>query len=53
MPFEFDPAKSAENKRKHGIDFSEAQLLWADDALIEVPAKVSDEPRKGRGDCDL
>ena len=45
MGFEFDPAKSAENKRKHGIDFEAAQALWADDALIEIPARVVDEPR--------
>ena len=45
MGFEYDPTKSAENKRKHGIDFEEAQILWGDDALIEIPAKVVDEPR--------
>jgi hypothetical protein len=45
MRFEYDPAKSAENKRKHGIDFEEAQALWGDDALIEIPAKVVDEPQ--------
>jgi len=28
MKFEFDPAKSASNKQKHGIDFVEAQALW-------------------------
>ena len=26
--FEFDPAKSAANRDKHGIDFVEAQGLW-------------------------
>lgn len=26
--FEFDPAKSAANKAKHGIDFDEVQALW-------------------------
>jgi uncharacterized protein len=45
MDFEFDPAKSAENKRKHGLDFEEAQALWADSALVEIPARVADEPR--------
>jgi hypothetical protein len=30
MGFEYDPDKSAENKRKHGIDFEVAQRLWAD-----------------------
>jgi uncharacterized DUF497 family protein len=27
MDFEYDPAKSDENKRKHGIDFEDAQAL--------------------------
>jgi uncharacterized DUF497 family protein len=45
MNFEFDAAKRAENKRKHGLDFEEAQALWADSALIEIPARVVDEPR--------
>lgn len=45
MEFEFDPAKSQANKAKHGIDFIEAQLLWLDGMLLEVPARTSDEPR--------
>jgi uncharacterized DUF497 family protein len=45
MGFEYDPEKSAENKRKHGVDFEEAQALWSDPALLEIPARVSDEPR--------
>lgn len=45
MDFEFDPAKSAANKARHGVDFVEAQRLWPDEALIEVPAKTEDEPR--------
>ena len=45
MGFEYDPEKSAENKRKHGLDFEEAQALWNDAALVEVPARVTDEPR--------
>ena len=28
MEFEFDPAKSAANRDKHGLDFVEAQGLW-------------------------
>jgi uncharacterized protein len=39
MLFEFDPAKSAANKQKHGIDFKEATALWEDDNGLEVPAK--------------
>jgi uncharacterized DUF497 family protein len=45
MSFEYDLEKSAENKRKHGIDFEEAQALWADPALVEIPARTSDEAR--------
>lgn len=45
MEFEFDPAKSASNKQKHGIDFHKAQSLWNDPDLIEVPVKTSDEER--------
>ena len=45
MGFEYDPEKSAENKRKHGIDFEYAQALWSDPALLEIPARVVDEPR--------
>jgi uncharacterized DUF497 family protein len=30
MVFEYDPNKSADNKRRHGIDFDDAQRLWAD-----------------------
>lgn len=45
MEFEFDPQKSASNKIKHGIDFNEAQELWNDPDLVEIPVKTSDEPR--------
>ncbi len=45
MIFEFDLEKSAGNKAKHGIDFVEAQSLWSDPELVEVPVKVLDEPR--------
>ncbi|MCB1690136.1 MAG: BrnT family toxin, partial [Halioglobus sp.] len=36
--FEFDERKSSSNRRKHGIDFVEAQALWSDPYLIEIPA---------------
>jgi uncharacterized DUF497 family protein len=39
MEFEFDPAKSAANKDKHGIDFVEAQALWLDGGLEVVLSK--------------
>ncbi|MCC7202255.1 MAG: BrnT family toxin [Nitrospirae bacterium] len=45
MEFEFDPEKSNINKIKHGIDFTEAQAIWDDPDFIEIPVKVSDEPR--------
>ncbi|MFN2353687.1 MAG: BrnT family toxin [Desulfopila sp.] len=46
MEFEYDPNKSEANKVKHGIDFKEAQALWNDPDLLEIPSKnVQDEPR--------
>ena len=45
MQFEFDKKKSRNNKMKHGIDFSEAQALWDDPDLVEIPVQTSDEPR--------
>ena len=45
LQFEFDLTKSRANKAKHGIDFVEAQALWDDTDLIEVPARTEDEPR--------
>lgn len=32
--FEWDPAKDAENQRKHGVSFSEAQLAFLDPARL-------------------
>lgn len=43
--FEFDEAKSQSNRKKHGIDFITAQALWDDPNLLEIPARVFDEPR--------
>jgi len=46
MKFEFDPQKSRSNKQKHGIDFVDAQSLWDDWDLLEIPAKtIEDEGR--------
>lgn len=42
MKFVFDPAKSAANKDKHGIDFVDAQALWDDP---DCPARSATEPR--------
>ena len=43
--FEFDESKSQANLAKHGINFVDAQLLWHDPRLLEIPAKTEDEPR--------
>ncbi|MGI9318152.1 MAG: BrnT family toxin [bacterium] len=45
LSFEFDSRKSNSNLKKHGIDFVEAQLLWLDPNLLEIPAKTIDESR--------
>ncbi|MBD1865581.1 BrnT family toxin [Trichocoleus sp. FACHB-46] len=43
--FEYDEKKSQSNLTKHGIDFVEAQKLWNDPNLIEIPARTQDELR--------
>lgn len=45
MPFEYDPRKGESNRKKHGIDFEEAQELWDDETFVEIPAKNLNEPR--------
>ena len=45
MEFEFDSNKSASNRKKHGIDFIEAQTLWEDPDRVVIPAKDLDENR--------
>jgi uncharacterized DUF497 family protein len=45
MEFQFDERKSRVNKRKHGIDFVEAQAIWDDPDRIEIPAKTIDKER--------
>jgi len=45
VAFEFDERKSQTNMDKHGINFVDAQKLWEDPCLIEIPAKTDDEPR--------
>jgi uncharacterized DUF497 family protein len=45
MSFEFDAVKSDANHIKHGVDFVQAQALWNDPMLLEIPAKTDDEPR--------
>ena len=43
--FEFDAEKNQANLLKHGISFDDAQALWNDPWLLEIPAKTEDEPR--------
>ena len=43
--FEFNTSKSESNRLKHGIDFVDAQALWDDPMLLEIPARTDDEPR--------
>ena len=45
MRFEYDPDQSAANHHKNGIDFEQAQDLWDDPGLLEIPARGLDEPR--------
>lgn len=45
MSFEFDQHKSQSNKLKHGIDFIDAQALWADPNAIIVPVMTDPESR--------
>lgn len=40
MQFEFDPAKSAVNRDKHGIDFEAAQALWEDAWRLEAGVNI-------------
>ena len=47
MEFEYDPAKSKTNAKKHGIDFEQATLLWNDEKRVEFVARFADEPRLG------
>ncbi len=58
LEFEFNPAKSLANRKKHGIDFIEAQLLWNDERLLEMNATTTEESRQiaigiVRGKCWL
>jgi uncharacterized DUF497 family protein len=43
--FEYDGKKSELNKRKHGLDFIEAQELWKDPDIIQIKANSDTEPR--------
>ncbi|MEG3858353.1 BrnT family toxin [Microcoleus sp. herbarium12] len=43
--FEYDENKSRSNLVKHRIDFVEAQKLWNEPNLLEIPARTQDEQR--------
>ena len=43
--FEFDEGKSRLNKRKHGVDFVEAQALWLDPYRVELLIQEEGEER--------
>lgn len=47
LRFEWDPAKSATNARKHGVSFEEAEGVFADDRalLIDDPDHSETEER--------
>ena len=45
IDFEFDEQKSRSNKEKHGIDFTQAQMIWDDPDVMEIPARTTDEQR--------
>ena len=46
MTFEYDPNKSEANLGKHGIDFEEAQELWADEWRLATAVEHRGERRK-------
>ena len=43
--FEYDDNKSQSNLAKHRIDFVEAQQLWNDPNVLEIPSRIQDELR--------
>jgi uncharacterized DUF497 family protein len=47
LRFEWDPRKSASNRRKHGVSFEEAETAFADERalLLDDPDHSSDEER--------
>jgi uncharacterized DUF497 family protein len=45
MKFEFDEAKSRQNKEKHGIDFVDAQALWYNDRYNVTKLDYNEEDR--------
>ena len=48
--FEWDPAKDAENRRKHGISFAEAQAAFLDPRRV-IARDVAHSPSEPRFYC--
>jgi uncharacterized DUF497 family protein len=46
VEFEYDPAKSAANLAKHGIDFEQAKALWEDEHRIQAPTRTEQGERR-------
>lgn len=44
IEFEFDADKGEVNRKKHGIDFVEAQRLW-EGLTVQLPSRNRSEPR--------
>lgn len=45
MQFDYDRIRSRHNRKKHGIDFREAQILWEDEDRLVIPARSDTEVR--------
>jgi uncharacterized DUF497 family protein len=48
--FEWDPAKDAENLRKHGVSFAEAQFAFADAKRV-IAEDLDHSAKEGRYFC--
>ena len=46
--FESNPAKSAANKAKHGIDFETAEVIWQDGRRIDIAAHLGGDGERRR-----
>lgn len=46
MRFQFDPAKAAENHRKHGISFADAEGVFTDPLAIHCPDPDSEDEER-------
>ena len=44
--FEFDIAKSASNKEKHGIDFDNSRQLWSGGKLVLLTARDVEQEQR-------